>query len=894
MNVKLEHVLVTVGPLICFHRAAKLARAHSKWKHAPTLSNTYPRTPRSSLPVALMAILLLLPASCGESDQRPDLLPLRPASVAVGDTLRLALHVNNPSGLKLSYEVTPPEGMPAFESVSSLVGTPEGGEFLWTPLSSHEGPHELTFTIRSSAGDDSEAVVVTVTANEAAAPIFLRPGAGGTFDTSKTPCVRFAVEVKDDDSSEVAIRPARPLPDGALLEREGPKRARFKWCPTSAQSERTQRWTIAMEADDGEHEPTRHDYVVVLRTPARAGCPGHAPTVGVLSPGDGQVVESSAGYPVLISATDDKGIREAPLLYYTTEEPPSLTTVDVTTMKQVLFEPAADGAPDHYRAQVPPLALDPTEQRTVWFFVSVTDNDDESGTLCDHRTDTPVLSFLARLAFEKAKQCELCTASATCQSGLCVAWRDGGRCFGRCSGCPPSVCHSVTSVEGRATGACGDLATACGLQKEDPEPGGPDGESCLTDAHEPNDTPDLATPLLSAPATEAGLGGTVCPNDEDLYRVSTDEDSRVDVTVGEFEVDHDLDIELLDAAGEVLVRSASLEMPETASVCLKAGHEIFIRVFPFISSSGTPYRVDVMRAPEACCVNDEHEPDNVLETARAPAEDGTFEGTICPHDRDYIRVVAPVEQTMKATLAFEGEGDLDLILEGPNGVLSMAAGSGTSETLFFLLPEPGTYGLVVQPFGDFAADYAGRVVLGIDAGCSRTGDCPTKMVCNEGSCQIDICDPDLACPSGHSCAATGMPLAGKHQLCLADCLTDFDCRNTQGYRCKWLVEGRRCAVAGTAQAGEGCDDFEDCAGDLGCAMEWPHGTCTRIGCVNNLDCGPDAFCMNDPYTPGRTACLRRCGDGFPACRVAESYSCVSTIDRDQNLQTGCLPPIFDF
>ncbi|MEC9071821.1 MAG: hypothetical protein VX938_05550, partial [Myxococcota bacterium] len=157
----------------------------------------------------------------------PTLLPLEPVTATVSETLHVSLPVDNPDRLSLSYSFAPSGALGSLNlyAVASVVGTETGGEFTWTPLASHVGTHQITFTVGSDSGTHSQTLLVTVNPAATAAPIFLSPGSGGTYDLATKSCIKVTVEVKDDDSSEVAIRSREPLPAGGTLTTTDPKRA---------------------------------------------------------------------------------------------------------------------------------------------------------------------------------------------------------------------------------------------------------------------------------------------------------------------------------------------------------------------------------------------------------------------------------------------------------------------------------------------------------------------------------------------------------------------------------------------------------------------------------------------------------------------------------------------
>jgi len=218
--------------------------------------------------VALALSGVTAACSSDEGGQDPVVQTVASQDVRVNETLRVSITADNPDGRALDWSWTGPD-LPAMASVVRIAGDPGGAELEWTPLASHVGTHELVVTASWDGGTASTSVFVTVAPGADAAPVFLSPGAGGTFDLSRDPCVGVDIEVRDDDSAEVEIRAGSPLPDGSELFATGPRSGRFEWCPTPDQLDAATRWTIVLVADDGEHAPTTLSYVIVLRAPAR-------------------------------------------------------------------------------------------------------------------------------------------------------------------------------------------------------------------------------------------------------------------------------------------------------------------------------------------------------------------------------------------------------------------------------------------------------------------------------------------------------------------------------------------------------------------------------------------------------------------------------------------------
>lgn len=834
-------------------------------------------TPASLLvPVALAAALLGGAASGCEGGSAPDLLPLLPQDVRVNDTLSLPLVVSNDSGRALRYRVAGPM-LPGFESVTSISGSPDRGEFRWTPLASHVGTHELTFTIASPSGDvyDTERVIVEVRPSEDAAPVFLRPGAGGTHDLTRDPCVRLDVEIRDDDSTSVDIREREPLPQGALIVNEGPKSARFDWCPTGDQIAASERWTIALQADDGDHPPVPHDYVVVLRTGGSSGCPGAPPAITVLAPLTGERVTSSSGYEVRVRVTDDAGLRDAPLLYWTTAAPDDPERPDVTSFEQVVFVEGA--ASDEWTARIPSLGLAAGAEEDVYFVVSATDNDDASGTSCDHRTDAPLVSFLAVGGAGGGGgdlgQCSPCTRSTDCASGICVTAAGGPRCLTSCASgtaCTAGSCGDVISVEGATRRACGPVATVCG--------GG--STTCTNDALEPNDS--IATATIASGASPMWSRLQICSGDSDYFRIDGAFRDLVTVTVDGFRhAEGDLDLRLRSSSGTIVASSAGVTDRESASFCLGDTARVYAQVFGYRTAQNA-YDIRVTRMPMACCSDDAYEPDDTRATARRIT--GTsFDGTVCPGDDDYIAVPIAGASMVHVEILFDSRiGDLDLELQDPAGTrIRASTGVGDTETIDAMVSAAGTYYVRVYGFSMAANTYLGEVRVTPLSTCGATRECATGQVCASGTCRSDVCTSASMCPSMHLCPVYGPASATRH--CGATCSVNADCRASEA--CKWFAEGRACGVRGAGANGAACADAAACGGQRAC-MPWRGGYCARARCATNSDCESGTFCVS---VMGTNVCVLECESDVGRCRESEGYACDFVDDTGGTLHLACVP-----
>jgi hypothetical protein len=821
----------------------------------------------ASLRPALLGLVVL--AACGPGGG-PTLLPLDPVEVAVSESVRIPLAVDNPGGAAIRYVYEAPSSLVAFDTVATISGSPAGGELRFTPLSSHVGTHELQIVLRAPGGGeyDRGSLLITVRPAADAAPVFLEPGAGGTYDLSRDPCVRFAIEIRDDDSPSVDIRERSPLPEGAMLVSAGPKSATFDWCPTNDQIAASERWTIELEANDGDHPAVPHDYVVVLRS-GGSGCgTGSAPMITLRSPLMDERVTSSTGYDVQVSVTDDMGLRDAPLLYWTTETPADLTMPDITAFEQVAF--ASEGG-DSFRARVPPLGLAEGESRIVYYLVSATDNDDDAGTTCDHRTDSRLVSFEAvgGAGGGSLAECAPCTASSECGASFCIPSAGGSRCLlacdamGACAG--GRTCELAASAEGSIELVCGTVAAVC------------DGVvACTEDGNEPNDSIAAATPLTGTTAM-----GQICANDPDYYRMSATISDQVVVRVDGFShAAGDLDLRLLDGAGTILGSSAGTTDSEMVTFCARDTGSIYAHVLGY-GGAENPYTLSVTRTPDACCVNDAFEPDDARATAR-PAVGDAFEGTLCPMDSDHIAIPVTGASRVQIDVTFDGmRSDIDIELYSPAGtVIASSRGTTDLETIDTMVTTAGTYVLRVFGFTAESNTYLGMVTVTGATTCTTTLECPSGQVCGGGVCRSDDCTSVSMCPAMHLCPDPG-PSTGSSD-CGQSCVSNADCRTFEA--CKWFPEGRACGTRGASANGAACTSFRDCGGQRAC-LDWPGGYCARAGCTTNSDCETGTFCVSHL---GINVCALDCATDTTRCR-SPSYTCRSANDRAGASRRVCLP-----
>jgi hypothetical protein len=288
-------------------------------------------SPRSSRPAIALSLLATLVA-CG-GGAAPVLDSIDDQIVAVGADLTLTLRATDPDGDALSYSFR--SDVPDLGERATIATTPAGtGLFRWRPLAADVGTWHFDFV--ASDGDHDTTVTVTIQVKSAVGdqttPVFRQPlGSGTTLDLAVRQCLDLDVVVEDQDSPEVALTEEDPLIEGATLEVTSGLAAVWHWCPSREQIDAEDRYTLTLGADDGDNPKVPKNYLIVLRRPGQTNCPGTAPVVTHTPADESTVVDLTLDATI----TDDIGLKQPPLLYYSTTapaSPPDLAAMAQTTM----------------------------------------------------------------------------------------------------------------------------------------------------------------------------------------------------------------------------------------------------------------------------------------------------------------------------------------------------------------------------------------------------------------------------------------------------------------------------------------------------------------------------------------------------------------------------------
>ena len=573
----------------------------------------------------------------------PELTGLSDQVAQVGTEFKLDLNGTDADGDRLTYDFRAAD-LTGVDDRAMITVSPSGvGVFRWTPIAADVGQHAFDFVV--SDGDNDSTVTINIDVKSAiglaTAPIFRQPlGTGTTIDLTKGSCVDLNIVIEDQDTAQVTLSQEEPKIDGAELSQEDGQTATWHWCPTRAQ-EGDSRYTLVLSADDGENPKTIKNYLVVLRgTGGNANCPGGAPAISHTAAAQTTRLDLKPTATI----TDDKGLKDAPLFYYSFTNP-GATQVNLSTMTQLsTTKVSGSNTNGTWAPAIPnPVANAAAGTTKDIYYVFVADDNDDLMGGCDHTTTSPVYKMTVTAGgTATAGICSACTADSQCGTGnQCVYMGSMGDsyCLQGCgSGCPTGYTCSASkiySVDGAQAYQCVPESGSCQA---------PTGQ-CMDDAKEENDTrsaasanPALAVDLYalaSCPSTTNSYG-----QDDDWYKVVLTGDSRVDLEIAG-DGASDLDLHLYRSDGTVITKSTSYSSDEKINTCLK-GATYYVKVNGY-GHARSDYLFNYEKFAETCdtaCTDDAAEDDDTYSQARItsyPMHTATTQ-KICKNDDDWYKV----------------------------------------------------------------------------------------------------------------------------------------------------------------------------------------------------------------------------------------------------------------
>lgn len=627
--------------------------------------------PRAAHPIALSLVATLV--ACG-GGSAPELDTVGDQVVAVGSELTIALRATDADGdtIEYSFRADVPDLGERATVRPSAGGT---GLFRWRPIAADVGTWHFDFT--ASDGDHETTVPVTIEVRSAigaeTTPIFRQPlGSGTTLDLATRMCLDLDIVVEDQDSAEVGITQEDPVIEGATLEPTSGLAATWHWCPTRAQIDGDDRYTLTLGADDGDNPKTIKNYLIVLRDEPQQGCPGAPPVITHTSMNASTLVDLTLDAVI----SDDMGLKQPPLLYWSTTSPgapPDLAAMTQASM--ILID--GDMRSGTWAADVPnPVASMPAgTTRTIHYVIVAEDDDDDTGS-CDHETQSQTYQMTVTNPGGSGGLglCESCSADVQCggPTDHCVRVGQTNHCLKACAGagdCPTGYTCSaaaVTSVNGASARQCIPQSGVCGATA-----------ACTDDFFEDNDTRAQAAALPDLdPATYMF---TSCPlpdgsnDDEDWFPFILTTSATVTFTLAGQNVS-DLDLAIYDNAGVRLQSATGPTSMETITRCLTPG-TYFVRVYAWGAGMENDYDLTYARSNGACpavCTDDANEHDDSATQARTITYPDFMSANnqICAGDDDWYRVALRAGELLEVDLTFTQSNsmqDLDLHLLNSTG-----------------------------------------------------------------------------------------------------------------------------------------------------------------------------------------------------------------------------------
>ena len=657
----------------------------------------------------LLVVLLAAAAlpACGGENTLPAMERIADQTVRVGDTLTLVVRAADADGDALTFYVA---------------GKPPGARFTqagdaatltWSPSVTDAEAGGRAWPVAISVQDSTGAWVsqdfeITVFL-QGGIPAFVNPP-GYVLDLATDEYVAFRVEVKDDDSTRVALALRREI-EGALWREDGPKAAVFYWEPTADQIKERVYWSILVEADDGINPPVPYEISIILLNPAAArDCPGQPPNLRHTPLGDQR---GGSGYEVRLEAFDIESDVRFPTVFWAPGADPDPVTIRPVAMQA---DPASPGT---FVATLPPS---PSSDRAgfVSYSFTASDNDDAAASRCDHvgrlpkrgnfvfawyapgtsedyciqddmepndsletATELPPRPYAglrlcpgdvdwyrtavgpgvrATLTLRHVAEHGEARFAVQDESGVAVgeASRFGDRTV---LSVPPSGVERIllTKVEGRGQD---QLTYALDIELSQSE--------CEEDGREPDDTLETAT-LVEAPGATFD-SGTVCAGDPDWFLVAAGNRQHLTVTLDISPLDGDLDVVVIapDGATELAKVERTGVNHEELSLNLDQAGAYYVVVYSHEGRNGA-YALNVaLRDQTVSCQDDSLGPNQDRASAPTLPEATWDDLTLCPGRPDWYQIgVNAGERVHAAALSEQGDA-FTVTLYDPTGASVLA------------------------------------------------------------------------------------------------------------------------------------------------------------------------------------------------------------------------------
>jgi len=620
---------------------------------------------------ALAQLLLVLAlGACTLTNHPPTFVPFGDLTVRVGETLSFDVAADDPDGDALHFAMRFLDPLPP--ETATLTPTGKGtARFRWSPLISEAlgtgRKYTVRFVVEDGYGGSDQADIVVTVFRQGGVPEFLNP-AGYILDLSAREYVSFVVEVKDDDSADVTLAMEHPI-DGALLDRQGPKKAEFYWRPSPEQIAAQLFHTVVFSADDGEHPAMLHEVgIVLLNAGAGSACPGTPPRLLHTPPSD-----VFGGGDLVLEAilSDAESVVRFPTVAYTLGSGGAEGSTP--------FELGADG---RYRATLPTSTLPSNAAVLVSYHLTAEDNDDLTADRCDHASRAPkdgsyVVAWMGPLADgrcvdDAAEPDDDASGATALEPGLPVVRRlcpgnadrfaieitDASRLTVRGTLLGPQAALTLTLLDaadapltasvsqpggarldvptGLASGTYqvevatpGDEGLAYALEAADA------GSACPGDALEPNDDPATAPTLAEGTYVDLVL----CPGELDAYLVPLSPGENVAVAIHFQQQQGDLDLAVLDPATQAILATSETTYDDERVFLVAPGlPQVLVAVLGY-RDAGNAYSLEIATGgDDELCQEDLFAPNHTPIEAAVTLE-GSWPGLVlCPGVEDWFQL----------------------------------------------------------------------------------------------------------------------------------------------------------------------------------------------------------------------------------------------------------------
>ena len=227
--------------------------------------------------------------------------------------------------------------------------------------------------------------------------------------------------------------------------------------------------------------------------------------------------------------------------------------------------------------------------------------------------------------------------------------------------------------------------------------------ACADDLAEENDTEATATPVV--PDLYPDL--ISCPFDEDWYTIPALAGDTIEIDLYFSNAAGNIDMELIDSAGNFVAEGTSYTDNEAISVVAPADDDYLIFVELFSESDGVPgndYELDVdVSTPSAVCLPDAQEDDDSPGSATLVSPPQSFpNSTACPADMDWYQFDLSTDDVVDIAVSFlQIEGDINLELQDNTGTpVATATSSTDDETISYTAVSDGSHFLLVSLVAD--------------------------------------------------------------------------------------------------------------------------------------------------------------------------------------------------